>query len=59
MLVPNFEGFTLENDGLMRYNNHIYIPPNNELRSLILSEAHRAVYMAHLGVTKMRENLKP
>jgi hypothetical protein len=26
---------------------------------LILSEAHRAVYMVHLGVTKMREDLKP
>jgi hypothetical protein len=26
---------------------------------LILSEAHRVVYMAHLVVTKMRENLKP
>jgi hypothetical protein len=26
---------------------------------LILSEAHRAVYMAHPGVKKMREDLKP
>jgi hypothetical protein len=26
---------------------------------LILSEAHRAVYMAHPGVTKMRVDLKP
>jgi hypothetical protein len=26
---------------------------------LILSEAHRAVYMAHPGVTKMRADLKP
>jgi hypothetical protein len=26
---------------------------------LILSEAHRVVYMAHPGVTKMRANLKP
>jgi hypothetical protein len=26
---------------------------------LILSEAHRAVYMAHLGLMKMREDLKP
>jgi hypothetical protein len=43
----------------MRYNNQIYVPPNDELRSLILNEAHRAVYMAHPGVTKMREDLKP
>jgi hypothetical protein len=59
MMVPKFEGYTLDNDRLMRYNNRIYVPPNDELRSLILSEAHRAVYMAHLGVTKMKANLKP
>jgi hypothetical protein len=59
MMVPKFEGYTLDNDRLMRYNNQIYIPPNDELRSLILSEAHRAVYMAHPGVTKMRADLKP
>jgi hypothetical protein len=59
MLVPKFEGYTLDNDRLMRYNNQIYVPPNNELRSLILNEAHRAVYMAHPGVTKMRADLKP
>jgi hypothetical protein len=26
---------------------------------LILREVHRVVYMAHSGVTKMREDLKP
>ena len=29
------------------------------MRSFILNEAHIAVYMAHPGVTKMRENYKP
>jgi hypothetical protein len=59
MMVPKFEGYTLDNDGLLRYNNIIYIPPNNELRIFILSEVHRGVYMAHLGVMKMRADLKP
>jgi hypothetical protein len=54
MMVPRFEGFSFDNDGLLRFKNRIYILPNDELRMLILSEAHRAVYMAHLGVTKMR-----
>jgi hypothetical protein len=58
-MVPKFEGYTLDNDGLMRYNKKIFVPPNGELRSLILSEAHRAVYMAHPGVTKMNEKLNP
>jgi hypothetical protein len=59
MMVPKFEGFTMDNDGLLRFKSQIYIPPNDELRSLILNEAHREVYMAHPGVTKMREDLKP
>jgi hypothetical protein len=49
----------MENDGSLRYNNWIYVPPNDELRILILKESHRAVYMAHIGVTKMREDLNP
>ena len=59
MLVPRFEGYTLDDERLMRYNNHIYVLPNDELRILILNEAHREVYMAHPGVTKMRADLKP
>jgi hypothetical protein len=59
MMVPIFEGFTFDENGLLRFKNQIYVPPNDELRSLILNEAHRAVYMAHPRVTKMRENLKP
>jgi hypothetical protein len=59
MMVPKFEGFTMDSDGLLRFNNRIYVPPNDELRSFILDEAHKVVYMAHLRVMKMREDLKP
>jgi hypothetical protein len=59
MMVPKFEGFIVDNDGLMRYNNWIYVSPNDKLTSLILNKAHRAVYMSHLGVMKMRADLKP
>ena len=59
MMVPKFEGFTVDTNGLLRFNNQIYMPPNDELRSLILKEAHRVVYMAHPRVIKMRANLKP
>ena len=59
MLVPNFVGFIEENDGLMRYNNHIYLLPSDKFRILILNESHRAVYMAHPGVAKIRADLKP
>jgi hypothetical protein len=59
MMVPRFEGFTFDDNGLLRFKNHIYVPMNDELRSLILSESHRAVYMAHPGNTKRRADLKP
>jgi hypothetical protein len=59
MMVPKFEGFTMDNDELLRFKIRIYVPPNDELRSLILNEAHRVVYMAHPRVMKMREDLKP
>jgi hypothetical protein len=58
MMVPKFEGFTMDNDGLLRFKGQIYVSPNDELRSLILNEAHREMYMAHPGVTKMRADLK-
>jgi hypothetical protein len=58
MTVPRYEGYSLDSDGLLRFRGRIYVPPNDELRMLILSEAHRAVYMAHPGVTKMRADLK-
>jgi hypothetical protein len=59
MMVPRYEGYSLDSDDLLRFRGQIYVPPNDELRMLILSEAHRAVYMAHPGVTKMGAYLKP
>jgi hypothetical protein len=59
MLVPKFTRFTMDNEKLMRYNNKIYVPPKNELISLILNKDHRAVYVDHPGVKNMRAYLKP
>jgi hypothetical protein len=59
MMVAQFEGFTLDNDGLLRFKNQIYVPMNNELKSLILNKYRREAYMIHLGVTDMRADLKP
>jgi hypothetical protein len=59
MMVPRYEGYSLESDGLLRSNGRIDVPPNDEWRNLILNEAHRAVYMAHRRVTKMKADLKP
>jgi hypothetical protein len=59
MMVPRYQGYSFDSDGLLRFRSWIYVPPSDELRMLILSEAHKAVYMAHPGVTKMRADLKP
>jgi hypothetical protein len=59
IIIPNFEGYSLENDGLLRYNDIIYVPPNDKLRNFIFSEARRVVYKADSGVMKMKTNLKP
>jgi hypothetical protein len=59
MMVPKFEGFIVDNEGLLRFKIHIYVLPSDELRGLILNVAHREVYMAHLRVAKFRADLKP
>jgi hypothetical protein len=58
-MVLRYEGYSLKSYGILIYNGRIYVLPNDEMRNLILSEAHRAVYMDHPGVTKMKANIKP
>jgi hypothetical protein len=58
MMVLRYEGYSFDNDGLLRYNTIIYVPPNDNLRIYILNEVHRPIYMAHLRVTKMKVGLK-
>jgi hypothetical protein len=40
MMIPRYEGYYLDSDEILRYKGRIYVPPNGELRNLILSEAH-------------------
>jgi hypothetical protein len=52
-LDPKYDGYSLQADGLLRYRGRMYIPESGDIRSIILKEAHRALYCAHLGVKKM------
>jgi hypothetical protein len=36
----------------------MYIPENGDIRSIILKEAHRALYCAHPGVKKMYADMR-
>jgi hypothetical protein len=58
-MISKFEGYSLDNNELLIFNNEIYIHLNDELRSLILSEEHQEMYMAHPRVMKMKVDLNP
>lgn len=53
-----FEGYELENDGILGFHGRMYIPDNRDLRDTILKEAHRAVHRAHPRVKKMYADTK-
>jgi hypothetical protein len=57
-LDPKYEGYNLETDGLLRYRGRMYIPENEDIRSIILKEAHRSLYYVHPGVMKMYVEMK-
>jgi hypothetical protein len=40
MTIPKYKDYSLEKDGLLIFIERIYVLPNDELISLILSEAH-------------------
>jgi hypothetical protein len=51
-------GFGVAPDGLFRYQNRVCVPNNEEIRKLILEEAHFSPYTVHPGSTKMYQDLK-
>jgi hypothetical protein len=51
-------GFNVTPNGLFRYHNRVCVPNNEEIRKLILEEAHFSPYTIHLGGTKMYQDLK-
>jgi hypothetical protein len=57
-LDPKYEGYSLETDKLLRYRGRMYIPKNGDIRSIIIKEAHKALYCAHMGVKKMYADMR-
>ena len=53
ILQPNFknryEGYDLEDDGLITYKNRRYIPTVENLRIIVMDEIHKMSYFGHLG----------
>src|SRR3954464_3608131 len=50
--------FTLDNEGIVYFENRIVVPKNKNLRQLILKEAHESPLSIHPGSTKMYQDLR-
>ena len=57
-LEGKFAGYVRESNGLLRHLGRIYVPFLDELRTLLLAEAHRTPYSTHPGVKKMHADLR-
>ena len=47
-----YEGYKLEEDGLLTYKGRIYIPNVANLRRVVMDEIHQAPYSGHPGYQK-------
>lgn len=55
--VQSHPGYTLDQDGLLLFQNRIVIPLNQRLRTKLLSECHDSPLAGHLGVAKTYDRL--
>ncbi|KAL5838121.1 hypothetical protein ACOSQ3_015290 [Xanthoceras sorbifolium] len=51
--------FSIRAEGIVCFRDRICIPDDEELRKMILTEAHNSSYAMHPGSTKMYKDLKP
>ncbi|GJU63564.1 reverse transcriptase domain-containing protein [Tanacetum coccineum] len=52
------EMIKLRNDGALYYLDRIWVPLKDDVRTLIMEEAHKSKYSVHLGADKMYYDLK-
>ena len=50
--------FTVNENGVLYYKDLVCVPDGNDLRKIILEEAHNGSFAIHLGSTKMCRDLK-
>ena len=51
-LEKRYEGYKLEEDGILTYKGRIYIPDVADLRRVVMDEIHQAPYSGHPGYQK-------
>ena len=52
------ENFSISQDGMLTMKGRIYGPDVEDLRRMIMDEAHCSTYVMHLGSTKMYWTIK-
>ena len=50
--------FTVNENGVLYYKNRVCVPDDNDLRKVILEEAHSGSFAIYPGSTKMYQDLK-
>ena len=50
--------FTVNENGVLHYKDRVCVPDDNDLRKVILEEAHSRSFTIHPGSTKMYQDLK-
>ena len=50
--------FTVNEDGVLYYKDRVCVPDDNDLRKVILEEAHSGSFAIHPDSTKMYQDLK-
>jgi hypothetical protein len=50
--------FIIDENDLVRFRGHLYVPQKSEVKTDILREAHKTLYTVHPGETKMYRDLK-
>ena len=57
-LEGHYEGYSVNFEGFLLFRGGVYVPQSGDLRNLVMLEAHKAPYSAHLSVKKMHVDLK-
>ena len=52
-IEKRYEGYKLEEDGLLTLKGRIYIPNVADLKRVVMDEIHQAPYSSHLGYQKI------
>jgi hypothetical protein len=55
---PKVNYFHVDEEGTLRFKDHLVVPKNHELCKKIFDEAHTSKYSIHPGSTKMYHDLK-